>query len=234
MVPSPRDKLTQPGEPVADSTVQSVTPDEPEVAESPGSRMGEETPLIEAAKGGDLDAFDSLVRRNQDRVYNHAWRLLGDHDEANDLAQEVFIRAYRKLHLYRGEAAFSTWLYRITSNLAKNRWKQMKRRGAHRTISLDQPLPGSDEDDSRPLEQPDTAPSPRQEAEGREMVGHLEEAMQSLSLEHREVLILRFVEHLSYEEIADRLEANLGTIKSRISRARSELRERMEKHLDKD
>ena len=126
---------------------------------------------------------------------------LGDHDEASDLAQEVFIRVFRKIHLYRGDAAFSTWLYRVTSNLAKNRWKQMERQGRNRTISLDQPR--TEDDDNRPLDQPDTAPGPRQEAEGRELLALTERELAALSFEHREVLVLRFVENLSYEEIAE-------------------------------
>ncbi len=197
----------------------------------PGDLAGEEAELIVAAQGGDLDAFDTLVRRHQDRVYNQAWRLLGDHDEASDLSQEVFVRVFRKIHLYRGDAAFSTWLYRVTHNLAKNRWKQMQRQGRGKTISLDQPL-GSEDDSDRTLEQPDTAPGPRQEAEGREMLAHMDRELQHLSLEHREVLILRFVENLSYDEIAKVLHANLGTVKSRICRARQELRQRMEPHLE--
>jgi RNA polymerase sigma-70 factor (ECF subfamily) len=161
-------------------------------------------------------------------VYNHAWRLLGDHDEASDLSQEVFVRVFRKIHLYRGDAAFSTWLYRITCNLAKNRWKQMERQGRQQTTSLDEPR---SEDDARTLDLSDESPSPRQEAEGRESLAHLERELQRLRPEHREVLLLRFVEHLSYEEIAQALDTNLGTIKSRICRARQELREQMEKHL---
>jgi len=220
-------------EPVDPTAVQ--TPESADSKATPASKAGplagDDAPLIAAAQAGDLDAFDSLVRHHQDRVYNHAWRLLGDYDEASDLAQEVFIRVFRKLHLYRGEAAFSTWLYRVTSNLAKNRWKQMERQGRNRTVSLDQPLPHADEDD-RPLEQPDSAPSPRQEAEGREELGLLDRELQHLSSEHREILLLRFVENLSYEEIAEVLDANLGTVKSRICRARQELRLRMSKHLD--
>jgi RNA polymerase sigma-70 factor (ECF subfamily) len=191
---------------------------------------GEDAPLIAAAQAGDLEAFDTLIRRHQDRVYNQAWRLLGDHDEASDLAQEVFVRVFRKLHLYRGDAAFSTWLYRVTHNLAKNRWKQMERQGRSRTISLDAPSPHDDDD--RPLDKPDTAPGPRAEAEGREMLGHLQRELLELGFEHRQVLLLRFVENLSYEEIAEALDANLGTVKSRICRARQELRERMGRYLD--
>lgn len=226
--------MSQLVEPVQQSDVESdETPlPEPEGPREnmPGALAGEDGPLIAAAQAGDLSAFDTLIRRHQDRVYNQAWRLLGDHDEASDLTQEVFIRVFRKIHLYRGDAAFSTWLYRVTHNLAKNRWKQMERKGRGKTVSLDQPR--ADDDDDRPLDKPDASPGPRQQAEGREILGHLERELHGLGYEHREVLVLRFVENLSYEEIADVLGANLGTVKSRICRARQELRRRMEPFLD--
>lgn len=195
-----------------------------------GDQWGDETGLIAAAKRGDCEAFGALMRRYQDRVYNQAWRLLGDHDEACDLVQEVFIRVFRKIHLYRGDAAFSTWLYRITVNLAKNRWKQMERQGRGRTFSLSQPE--HEQDDNRPPEQADTTPDPRQLSAGRELLERIEEQMMRLSFEHRQVLVLRFVENLSYEQIAQVLNTSLGTVKSRICRARRELRTLMEPYLE--
>jgi RNA polymerase sigma-70 factor (ECF subfamily) len=224
-------QVAEPVDPSAVETGEATPPEALPPEAKPGALAGDDGPLVAAAQAGDLDAFDTLIRRHQDRVYNQAWRLLGDHDEANDLAQEVFVRVFRKIHLYRGEAAFSTWLYRVTHNLAKNRWKQMERRGRSRTISLDQPR--SEDDDDRPLDKPDDSPGPRQQAEGRELLGHLDRELQALGHEHREVLVLRFVENLSYEEIAEVLGANLGTVKSRICRARQELRRRMETYLDK-
>jgi RNA polymerase sigma-70 factor (ECF subfamily) len=226
--------MSQSAEPALPSDVESTETAAPEAKEpsetGPGALAGEDGPLIAAAQAGDVEAFDTLIRRHQDRVFNQAWRLLGDHDEASDLVQEVFIRVYRKIHLYRGDAAFSTWLYRVTHNLAKNRWKQMERQGRSRTVSLDQPR--AEDDDDRPLDRPDDSPGPRSMAEGREMLGHLEREMQGLGFEHRQVLVLRFVENLSYEEIAEVLGANLGTVKSRICRARQELRRRMEPYLE--
>ncbi|NUP90701.1 MAG: sigma-70 family RNA polymerase sigma factor [Candidatus Sumerlaeia bacterium] len=228
--------MTQLAEPVENTAVETDEAPPPGTERPrggvPGTLAGEDGPLVAAAQAGDLSAFDTLIRRHQDRVYNQAWRLLGDHDEASDLAQEVFIRVFRKIHLYRGDAAFSTWLYRVTSNLAKNRWKQMERKGRSKTVSLDQPRP--DDDDDRPLDKPDAAPSPRQQAEGRELLGHLEQELLGLGYEHREVLVLRFVENLSYEEIAEVLDANLGTVKSRICRARQELRRRMDPYLGEE
>ena len=97
------------------------------------------------------------------------------------------------------------------------------------TVSLDQPR--TDDEDDRPLDQPDTAPSPRQIAEGRELLSQTEQELQALGFEHRQVLVLRFVENLSYEEIARVLDTNLGTVKSRICRARQELRRRMDPYL---
>lgn len=228
--------MSQPAEPVLSADVESSERPTPGATESrearPGAPADDDGPLVAAAQAGDVDAFDTLVRRHQDRVYNQAWRLLGDHDEASDLVQEVFIRVYRKIHLYRGDAAFSTWLYRVTHNLAKNRWKQRERQGRSRTISLDQPH--TDADDDRPLDRPDEAPSPRAQAEGREMLALLEEQLQGLGFEHRQILLLRFVENLSYEEIAEVLDTNLGTVKSRICRARQELRRRMAPYIEEE
>lgn len=189
--------------------------------------------LVAAAQDGDTAAFEELVRVFQDRVWRRAMYRLRDEDEANDLAQEVFLTCFRKIHQFRGEAKFWTWLCRIVDNLAINRISWLKRRGKDRTYSLDAG-PSPDEDDTRRWDPADTGADPRREVEGREAVENLNRCMSQLSEEHREILLLRFAEQLSYDEIARTLEISDGTVKSRISRARAELRSLMAEYLDRD
>ena len=211
------------------SKVQESQPLDADVAREPGAMPAEdEKQLIARAQEGDRDAMNDLILHYQDRVYNLAYRLVGDHDEAADLSQEVFLTLFRKLKSFRRESRLGTWLYRIVVNHSKNRWKFQERRGRSRTESLE----ASVEDcDRRAIEVPDRSPDPRQRAAGREEMGLLEEHLGALQPEFREALILRFVENLSYEEIADVLETKIGTVKSRINRGRELLRERMREGL---
>jgi len=181
--------------------------------------------LVERCKAGDSLAFDELISAHQDRVLNTAFRLMGNYEEALDLTQEVFLNCFRKIANFKGDSALSTWLYRITVNTAKNRWKYQQSRGMHRTTSLDAPMEADDEERVRQF--PDSQPTPRKVATDREAMSWLEENLQRLGDEHREVLVLRYIEELSYEEIAEILKLSLGTVKSRIHRARHELREAM-------
>jgi RNA polymerase sigma-70 factor (ECF subfamily) len=191
----------------------------------------EETLLLERCRQGDMEAFDRLLTLHQDAVYRTALRLLGDPEEACDLAQDVLLTAFRKIHQFRGGAKFSTWLYRITVNLARNRWKAASRRPY--VLSLDTDGPENDEDDlAHTLDAPDSLPGPRAKAADREALRVLEHEVAALPEVFREVIILRHVEECSYEEIAEVLAVNLGTVKSRLSRAREILRERLGPLLD--
>jgi RNA polymerase sigma-70 factor (ECF subfamily) len=192
----------------------------------------EETRLLDRCRSGDLDAFDRLLGFHQDAVFRTALRLLGDNDEAFDLAQDVLLTAFRKIGQFRGESRFSTWLYRITVNLARNRWKSASRRPV--ALSIDSGGSSLDDGDDAPsaLQVADTAPDPRNRAAGLEIVRSLEREIARLPEPFREVIVLRHVEGLAYEEIASILEANLGTIKSRLSRARELLREGLGPALD--
>ncbi len=192
-------------------------------------QLSAEALLVERCKAGDTLAFDELISTHQDRVLNTAFRLMGNYEEALDLTQEVFLNCFRKIANFKGDSALSTWLYRITVNTAKNRWKYQQSRGLHRTTSLDAPMEADDEE--RVRQYPDTQPTPRKVATDREAMAFLEEHLSRLGGEHREVLVLRYIEELSYEEIADILKLSLGTVKSRIHRARNELREVMEEFL---
>lgn len=188
-----------------------------------------EAALVERCKTGDRMAFDELISNHQERVLNTAFRLMGNYEEALDLTQEVFLNCFRKIGNFKGDSALSTWLYRITVNTAKNRWKYQQSRGINKTHSLDAPLATDDEE--RIKQFPDKNPTPRKMASDRETFAFLEEQLEKLNEEHREVLVLRYIQELSYEEISDILRLSLGTVKSRIHRARNELRELMQQYL---
>lgn len=188
-----------------------------------------EADLIARCKAGDKMAFDELISAHQERVFNVAYRLMGNYEEALDLTQEVFLNCFRKIGSFKGDSALSTWLYRITVNTAKNRWKYQQSRGVNRTDSLDVPF---DQGDTKALADfPSPEPGPSEVASGRETMGKFEQCLQKLASEYREVIVLRYIEELPYEEIAEILRISLGTVKSRIHRARAELRELMRDYL---
>ncbi len=188
-----------------------------------------EAQLVERCKAGDSQAFDELICAHQDRVFNTAFRLMGNYEEALDLTQEVFLNCFRKIENFKGDSALSTWLYRITVNTAKNRWKYQQSRGLNRMTSMDAPMEADDEE--RVKQYPDNQPTPRKVASDREAMAYFEKQLENLNAEHREVLVFRYMEELSYEEIADILGLSLGTVKSRIHRARNELRDIMAEYL---
>ena len=170
--------------------------------------------LARAAAGGDEAAFEELVRLHEKKVYNLAFRMCGNPEDAADAAQEAFLAAWKGLPNFRGEAGFSTWLYRLTSNAAIDRLRRTKRQ--REEASLD--------DEALRLDAVDGAPSPQARAEGRELREAVLSGLAQLSDDHRQALTLRELQELSYEEIAAVLEVDLGTVKSRISRARGALR----------
>ena len=173
-----------------------------------------EQELVRAAAGGDTEAFERLVRTYENKIYHLALRMCGSADEAADIAQEAFLAAWRGLPSFRGEAGFATWLYRLTSNAAIHYLRrQKKQRG---DMSLD--------DEELGLDAVDSGPSPQETAEGSELRSAVAAGFNQLSEGHRQVLVLREIQGLSYEEIASVLELDIGTVKSRISRARSSLR----------
>lgn len=171
--------------------------------------------LVKRAQKGDLAAFEDLVRMYQRRVYGLSLQMLGHHDDAQDLAQEVFIRAYRSLGNFRNEADFGTWLHRIAVNLCLNHKRSM---GRASVVSLDEPL--TTEDGSIRREIQDGRPDPLESLEKLEFRESIERALNDLSYDHRAVLVLREIYGYGYEEIASMLNCSLGTVKSRLNRAR--------------
>jgi RNA polymerase sigma-70 factor (ECF subfamily) len=188
-----------------------------------------EAEFIERLKRGEAAAFEEWVTDRSSEIYGLLLRLTENGEEARDLTQETFLRAFQSIGRFRGEADLRTWLYRIAINQARNRWRWWRRRRRDSTVSLDviqgqtnQPLmatlvEGSDNPEQRTL------------AHEREVA--LRAALQKLGISYRETVILRDIEGFSYEEIAATLGINVGTVKSRLARGRQELRRRLEGSL---
>jgi len=184
----------------------------------------EEKKLILLAQDGDESALESLLSLHQDMIYRTSLKLMaGNDEEAFDLSQEVLMTAFRKIGQFRAESKFSTWLYRMTTNLAKNRYVVINRE-RKRFVSME----NKKDDDDRPMEWQDEGVSPRTQAIGNEQMQLMEERLADLEPEWREIIVLRFIEDMSYEEISDTLDLPLGTVKSRINRARRALRDAMQ------
>ena len=177
----------------------------------------EEAALIKLARAGDPGAFESLVLANQKQVYNLALRMVGNEEDALDISQEAFLKAYTSLEQFRGDSKFSVWLYRLTSNLCIDFIRSKKRRP---TVSLGY---ADENDEDQELEIPDLRFSPETELEKRELRQQVAAGLEALPAEYRQILILREIHGLSYEEIGQVLSLEAGTVKSRIFRARKRL-----------
>ena len=166
--------------------------------------------LISRARGGDREAFGGLVEQYRDNVYRLAYRMCGNAYDADEAAQEAFVAAWRALPNFRGDAKFSTWLYRLTTNAAIDVMRREKR---HQTVG-----------DGEMVDLADDADSPQETVERTEQQEAVQKALATLSEEYREVLLLRYMEELDYAEIAEVLQLPSGTVKSRINRAKAALK----------
>jgi RNA polymerase sigma-70 factor (ECF subfamily) len=181
--------------------------------------------LIDACRRGQTEAFGLLVRRYQDRLYPTVLRLTGSAEDAHDLLQETFLRAYRKLSLFQGESSFYTWVYRIAVNLALS--DRRRRKTSRPAVALssretfDPPDDSSQTDPAGPLE--------RAERDAR-----VQNALSALAPDHRAVVVLKDLDGLRYEEIAEMLNIPVGTVRSRLHRARNELRLLLHGILDEE
>ena len=190
-----------------------------------------EEQFLERLKAGDGAAFNRLVEERQGDIYALLYRLTEDPEEARDLTQETFLQAFRYIAHFRGDADLRTWLYRIAVNQARNRWRWWKRRRRDRTVSLDAPVAEGVETPLSAGLASDEGLDPERQALAREREAVLHAALQTLSRPYREVIVLRDIEGLSYEEVASTLDLNVGTVKSRLNRGRTELRRRLEGSL---
>jgi RNA polymerase sigma-70 factor (ECF subfamily) len=181
--------------------------------------------LVARCRGSDVQAFDELVQRHQQRALNIAYQVLRNYEDAVEVSQDAFVRVYQNIAGFRGECEFTTWLHQIVVNLARNKHRWWKRRGRHASVSLDEPVETADGE--MPLQIAASTDAPDVQAVKAEFVELLSRRMDELPRKLREVLVLRNVENLRYEQIATVLDCSVGTVKSRIARAREALRESM-------
>ena len=174
--------------------------------------------LIDQTLAGNTDAFGGLVGRHQNRLFNSIVHLMRNESDAEDVVQDAFVLALTKLDSFKGNSQFYTWLFRIARNSAISRLRKKRPK-----LSLDSPSVGGD--DLVPLELPGKVPVPSDDMERQERVQGLMDALGRMSPEHREILVLREMDNLDYETIAEMLELAVGTVRSRLHRARSQLRE---------
>jgi RNA polymerase sigma-70 factor (ECF subfamily) len=196
-------------------------------ASSQGSARREEPAdekaLIARCKAGDKTAFDDLIRRYERRIYNFAYRLCGNHEEAGDIAADTFVRVYTSLANFRGESSFLTWLFRVITNIYLD---ERKRQRARPKQSLDELIELDENSLVRQIE--DRSPTPEERLEATERTEILQRAILQLPEFQRVMVVLYHTENRSYEEIAELLDLPIGTVKSRLNRARLTLRQILE------
>ena len=184
--------------------------------------------LIEATKRGDEDAFAEIISRYRSQITNYLYRFLNDYEEAVDLAQETFVRVYFAIERYHTDYAFSTYIYRIATNLAISEIRKRKRR---RLVSLTGLFQFDDERQTQEFQPPDEKPLVLENLIESEQTATIARAIATLPEKYRAPIVLRDVEGKSYEDVAAILQLGLGTTKSRISRARKLLREKLQNHF---
>jgi len=187
--------------------------------------------FIERLKRGDATAFETLVNERSGEIYGLLYRLTENGEEARDLTQETFLRAFQSIGHFRGDADLRTWIYRIAINQARNRWRWWHRRRRDVTFSIDAPdVTGARTTLAATLKSENT-PDPEQHTLAHERERVLRKALSGLRRVYREAVVLRDIEGFAYEEIATTLEISVGTVKSRLARGRQELRRKLEGSL---
>ena len=204
----------------------SKPPDEPAGDVAPAPAPAEEMDLVKRARRGDLAAYDDLVRRYQERIYATIYHMTSNHEDANDLAQEAFIKAFQALRSFKGGSSFYTWVYRIAVNKTINFLKQRKNRTQ---MSLDDMDFNAEHDPDLVALISDK--TPRREVALAELQEKLNAAMQKLSEPHRLVVTLHDVQGLAHEEIAQIMDCNVGTVRSRLFYARQQLQAYLSDYL---
>ena len=191
----------------------------------PSGSSRADTVLIRAVQAGDMAAFDELVLKHKDRLFNLVYWSLGDYQDANDCAQETFIKVFKSIKKFRFESAFSTWLYRIAINTCKNKIKSSAYRWKKKTVSLET---SNGSKNGNPFSEiVNGSPTPVMALEKKERMMRIQKAINSLPEEQNKVVVLRDIQGLSYRDISDITGLNLGTVKSRLARGRLELKNRL-------
>ena len=192
-------------------------------------RAPAETEFIERLRRGEGAAFEELVAERSGEIYGLLFRLTENSEEARDLTQETFLRAFQSIGRFRGEADLKTWIYRIAINQARNRWRWWRRRHKDSTVSLDATQGQSNQTLIATLAESSDNPEQQTLAHERELA--LRSALQKVGRAFRETVVLRDIEGFTYEEIATTLGINIGTVKSRLARGRQELKRKLEGSL---
>ena len=190
-----------------------------------------EAQFIERLKRGDAAAFETLVNERSGEIYGLLYRLTENAEEARDLTQETFLRAFQSIVHFRGESDLRTWIYRIAINQARNRWRWWRRRRRDATVSIDAPEIGGGRLGLVATLKSNTPKDPEQDTLANERERALKKALSSLRRVYREAVVLRDIEGFTYEEIATTLDISVGTVKSRLARGRQELRRKLEGSL---
>jgi len=191
----------------------------------------EESLFVLRLKANEDAAYDELVRVYHAQIFHVAFRMLGDSGDASDVAQEIFLKVFRNINGFKGESALKTWIFRIAFCEILNRLRWWKRRYRYATVSLDEDPKGDGHRNSFGYQVSDWRPTPEQALQSKEQEEAITGALRKLSSEHRSIIILRDIEGFSYGEIADVLGISIGTVKSRLARARADLKKSLIRYL---
>ncbi len=193
----------------------------------PSALSAEEALFVSRLQANEDAAYDELVRIYNQSIFHVAYRMLGDTAEASDVVQEIFLKVFRNIGGFKGEAALKTWIFKIAFSEILNRLRWWKRRYRHATVSLDESPNGT----ATSYGVADSGPNPEQILQSKEQEAAIQQALRKLSSEHRSIIVLRDIEGFSYNEIADVLGVSIGTVKSRLARARADLKKSLMRYL---
>ena len=189
----------------------------------------DESMFVARLKANEDAAYDELVRTYSASIFHVAYRMLGESAEASDVVQEIFLKVFRNIGGFKGEAALKTWIFRIAFSEILNRLRWWKRRHRFSTVSLDDQPNGNGSGAGYTV--PSSGPTPEQALQSKEQETAIQQALGRLSGEHRSIIVLRDIEGFSYNEIADVLGVSIGTVKSRLARARGDLKKSLMRYL---
>ena len=189
----------------------------------------EEALFVARLQANEDAAYDELVRTYSASIFHVAYRMLGDTAEASDVVQDIFLKVFRNIGVFKGEASLKTWIFKIAFSEILNRLRWWKRRRRYATMSLDDQENGNGTGPAHFVAS--SSPTPEEVLQSKEQEGAIQEALAKLSKDHRSIIVLRDIEGFSYSEIADVLEVSIGTVKSRLARARGDLKKSLMRYL---